>query len=126
MVVIERLQQRGYVDDLEFARFWVSNRDRFKPMGSRALRYELRQKGVDDEIIDSLLAEADEDESAYRAARARMSRYRGFTRQAFRQKLRGLLRRRGFSESTIRDAALRLQAELESSDPGYFLSSDDD
>lgn len=124
--VIERLLRRGYVDDMEFARFWVANRDRFKPMGSRALRYELRQKGVDDEIINSLLAEFDEEESAYRAAQARMSRYRGFTRQAFRQKLGALLRRRGFSEFTISDVALRLQEEFESSDPGYFLSSDDD
>ncbi len=124
--VIERLLQRGYVDDMEFARYWVANRDRFKPIGSRALRYELRQKGVDDEIIDGLLAEVDEEESAYRAAQARTSRYRGFTRQAFRQKLGALLRRRGFSESAISDVALRLQAELESSDTGYFLSSDDD
>ncbi len=124
--VIERLLQRGYVDDLEFARYWVANRDRFKPMGSRALRYELRQKGVDDEIINSLLAEVDEEESAYRAATARVSRYRGFTRLVFRQKLGALLRRRGFSESTISDVALRLQAQLESSDPGYFLSNDDD
>ena len=124
--VIERLLQRGYVDDLEFARYWVANRDRFKPMGSRALRYELRQKGVDDEIINGLLAEVDEEESAYRAAQARMSRYRGFTRQAFRQKLCALLRRRGFSESAISDVALRLQAQLESSDPAYFLSSYDD
>lgn len=124
--VIERLLQRGYVDDMEFARYWVANRDRFKPMGSRALRYELRHKGVDDEIINSLLAEVDEEESAYRAAQARMSRYRGFTRRVFRQKLRALLRRRGFSESAIGDVALRLQVQLESSDPGYFLSSDDD
>lgn len=124
--VIERLLQRGYVDDLEFARYWVANRDRFKPMGSRALRYELRQKGVDDEIINGLLAEVDEEESAYRAAQARMSRYRGFTRQAFRRKLGALLRRRGFSESAINDVALRLQEQLESSDPAYFLSSDDD
>lgn len=124
--VIERLLQRGYVDDMEFARYWLANRDRFKPMGSRALRYELRQKGVDDDIINSLLAEVDEEASAYRAAQARMSRYRGCTRQAFRQKLGALLRRRGFSESAISDVALRLQEELESSDPAYFLRSDDD
>ena len=64
-------KQRGYVDDLEFARFWIANRERFKPMGSRALKYELRQKGVDDEIMDVALAEVDESESAYRAAEAR-------------------------------------------------------
>jgi regulatory protein len=125
-VVIDGLLQRGYVDDLEFARYWISNRDRFKPMGSRALRYELRQKGVDDEIIKRLLAEVDEDDSAYRAALARMSRYRGFTRQAFRQKLSALLRRRGFHEHAINDAVLRLQALLESSEPDYFCYSEQD
>ena len=118
--VLEQLRRGDYVDDLEFARFWVSNRDRFKPMGSRALRYELRQKGVDDEIIDSLLAEVDEAETAYRAAQARLWRYRGNTRKAFEQKLGAMLRRRGFGEYAIRDVIPRLQAELEEQEPDYF------
>lgn len=125
-IVIERLRQRGYVDDMEFARYWVANRARFKPMGLRALRYELRQKGIDDDIINTQLAAVDEDESAYRAAQARMSRYRGYTRQAFRQKLGALLRRRGFGEYAINDVLPRLQAELESSDPAYFCCSESD
>ena len=125
-VLIERLRQRGYVDDMEFARFWISNRDRFKPMGSRALRYELRQKGVDDEIVDGLLAEVDEEATAFRAAQARMSRYRGNTRQVFRQKMSAMLRRRGFGEYALKDAVLRLQAELEDCDPGYFHGDDAD
>ncbi len=123
-IVVERLRQRGYLDDMAFARFWISNRDRFKPMGSRALRYELRQKGVDDEIVDGLLAEVDEAETAFRAAQARMSRYRGNTRQAFRQKMSAMLRRRGFDEYAIRDAVLRLGTELEERDPGYFHPDD--
>jgi len=117
---LERLHQRGYVDDWEFARFWIRNRDRFKPMGSRALQFELRQKGIDDEIVVALLAEVDEEASAYRAAQTRISRYRGSTHQAFQQKLSALLRRRGFGEYTIRDVVLRLQKELEERDPGYF------
>lgn len=125
-VVVERLQQQGYADDVEFARYWISNRERFKPMGPRALRYELRQKGVDDEIVESLLADLDVSESAYRAAKARLSRYRGWTRQAFRQKLSGMLRRRGFSGDTINDVVLRLQAKLDESEPVYFHQDDMD
>ena len=122
---LERLRRSGYVDDREFARFWIANRNRFKPMGTRALQYELRQKGVDDEIVDDLLAEVDEEASAYRAVQARMSRYHGNSRQAFRQKLSALLRRRGFDEYAIRDVVLRLQAELEERDPGYFQDDTD-
>ena len=125
-VAIERLQQRDYLDDLEFARFWISNRDRFKPMGSRALRFELRQKGVDGEIVDDLLAEFDEAGTAYRAAQARMSRYRGNTRHVFRQKMSAMLRRRGFGEYAIKDAVLSMQAELEACDPDYFHGDDAD
>src|SRR5689334_3519767 len=44
---IERLQTAGYLDDAAFIRFWIENRNRFQPRGPQALRYELRQKGVD-------------------------------------------------------------------------------
>ena len=123
--VLERLRQRGYVDDREFARFWISNRERFKPMGLRALRYELRRKGINDEIVDALLADVDEEASAIRAAQSRLSRYRGRTLQAFRQELSAMLRRRGFGEYAIRDVVLRLQLELEERDPGYFQDDAD-
>ncbi len=126
IAVLERLRQRGYVDDMAFARFWLDNRDRFKPMGARALRYELRQKGVDDEIVEAALSAFDEDDAAFRAAQSRLSRYRGSPRRVFRHKLSALLRRRGFGEYAISDALSRLQDQLEHDDPGYFQPDDAD
>jgi len=67
------------------------------------------------------LADVDEEESAYRAARARISRYRGNTSQTFGRRLRAMLRRRGFGEYTISDVILRITAELEAQDPAYFV-----
>ena len=122
-VVLERLQARSYVDDAAFAAYWIENRVRFKPMGMRALRYELRQKGVDYDIVNAALAEFDESDSAYRAARARASRISGQTRESFRHAISGFLRRRGFSEFTIYDVTRQLQAELEERDPDYFQGS---
>ncbi|PJF25209.1 MAG: RecX family transcriptional regulator, partial [Phototrophicales bacterium] len=43
---IDKLQALGYLDDQAFAAFWVRERRTFKPLGARALRYELRQKGI--------------------------------------------------------------------------------
>ena len=43
---IDRLRAQRYVDDEAFARWWVEQRERFKPRGDRALRTELAQKGV--------------------------------------------------------------------------------
>ncbi len=119
--VLERLERLGYLDDVGFAKFWLENRARFKPMGPRALRYELRSKGVADDIIETLLTDIDADEAAYRAAAGRANRIKRTTRQAFRRKLNGLLRRRGFEADTIRDVVLRLEREFEAADADYFL-----
>src|SRR5438093_8782426 len=56
-IVLDRLRKHGYVDDLEFARFWVGNRMSFSPRGPRLLRSELRQKGVPQEVVDEVLEE---------------------------------------------------------------------
>jgi len=54
--VIARLSRVDLLDDELFAQFWLENRDTFKPRSVRALRYELRQKGISDSIIDELLS----------------------------------------------------------------------
>lgn len=118
---IDRLTGLGYLDDRAFARFWVENRNDFKPRGARALRYELRQKGVADPLITEVLDEmVQEDDAAYRAAKKRARRYQGSTRQQFVQKLGGFLQRRGFNYSAAHQALDQLIEELETDDPAFF------
>jgi regulatory protein len=99
--VIARLERANYLDDEVFARFWLENRERFKPRGQRALRYELRQKGVGDEIITQVLTEVDDEASAWRAVEGRLPRWANLPGEKFRQKVVGYLNRRGFDYSTI-------------------------
>jgi regulatory protein len=99
--VIARLERAGYIDDEAFARFWLENRERFKPRGQRALRYELRQKGVGDEVITRILSEMDDEASAWRAIEGRLSRWANLPGDEFRQKVVGHLSRRGFDYNTI-------------------------
>src|SRR2546428_9200775 len=40
------LDRMDYVNDKEFASFWVESRDQHSPRGARALKNELRMKGV--------------------------------------------------------------------------------
>ena len=56
---IERLTDLGMLDDEAFARAWVESRDRARPRGERALRSELRRKGVVDAIVTDVLGERD-------------------------------------------------------------------
>lgn len=123
---VTRLQQLGYLDDRAFADFWVKNRNTFRPSSERALRYELRQKGVSDRIISDVLAEAETDDAAYRAAQGQIRRLRGLTRREFRAKLNGFLQRRGFSFSDARSTIERFIEELEHEDPDYFAGADAD
>jgi SOS response regulatory protein OraA/RecX len=54
---IDRLSELGMLDDEAFARAWVESRDRARPRGERAIREELRTKGIDRSIVDAVLAE---------------------------------------------------------------------
>jgi regulatory protein len=124
---IERLQRAGYLDDAAFVRFWIENRTRFQPRGPMALRYELRQKGVDDRLVNELLAESvDTDATAMAAARSQLRRYRGKPRQIFRQKMGAFLQRRGFNYSTASQVIRQLTEELAESDPDFFGVSESD
>jgi regulatory protein len=52
---ITRLQDLRYLDDDAFARAWVESRDRAHPRGEHALRRELGLKGVERELVDTVL-----------------------------------------------------------------------
>lgn len=110
-VVVDRLERAGLLNDEEFARFWVENRERFSPRGERALRYELRQKGIADSIINLVLGDLNQEDAAYRAAKARAKRYAEADKAVFRKRLGDYLARRGFSYDDIRDVVERLWSE---------------
>ncbi|MCD4685098.1 MAG: RecX family transcriptional regulator [Anaerolineae bacterium] len=120
--VLTRLEHMGYVDDRAFAAYWLDNRERFRPRGPRALHYELRQKGIAQDIIDAVLGEVDAEASAYRAAQGRVSRLQGKTRAEFREKLGTFLARRGFGYDIVRTVIDQLIDELSEEQPDYFAT----
>lgn len=106
-----RLQRAGQVDDAAFATAWVENRGAFRPTSARALRSELRLKGVDEETIGAALDGLDEAQAAYRAAQRMAHRAAGLPEQDFRRRLGEQLARRGFDWETIRAAVRRVWTE---------------
>ena len=113
--IIASLKERQYLDDREFARFWVEQRNQFRPVAPRALRYELRQKGVDDSVAQAVIDELSDASSACEtAARSRLYRWREETNPArFRSKMGSFLQRRGFDWEVARDVIDRIWQELE-------------
>jgi regulatory protein len=118
---VERLVDLGLLDDAAFSRYWVDNRQSFRPRGRLALRDELRRKGVDRSTIEQAIADADaEGEPDAEAARAEQVARNALRRYAdspdratFQRRLGGLLQRRGFSLDVIRPILVILWGELQ-------------
>lgn len=110
---IEKLEGWRYVDDEQFARYWVENREAHKPRGRRLLEQELRQKGVDRELIQTTIEEADLDEraTALEVGRAKLRSYSGLDPLTVRRRLSSYLQRRGYDFATVRATVDQLIGE---------------
>jgi len=100
---IEQLQAVNLLDDLAFARYWVEQREVFKPRSKVALQQELRQKGVSRDVITAALTDLDETAAARRAAKKKVRLWANLPEALFRQKLGGFLQRRGFRYDIIKE-----------------------
>jgi regulatory protein len=111
--VLYRLQAVDLLNDAAFARYWVEQRETFKPRSKIALQQELRQKGIDRTLIDEVVAEVDELAAAMQAATPKARRWHTLPEQQFRLKLGGFLQRRGFNYGIIREVTEALWSEFE-------------
>jgi regulatory protein len=113
---ITRLSELGMLDDEAFARLWVESRDRARPRGERALRDELRLKGIDRSIVDLVLDErratdVDAAMAPDRTAAERLLEKNARTLRRIadprqrRQRAYALLARNGFDPETCREVA---------------------
>jgi regulatory protein len=100
---ISRLKDQHLLGDETFAQQWIDNRASFHPRSHRALRYELKHKGISDEVIMEALASApDEEIQAQQAAAKYERRLVGTDWNTFRNRLGSYLSRLGFSYSIIK------------------------
>jgi regulatory protein len=108
--VADRLVEQNYLNDESFARMWVEERERFKPKSALALRQELRQKGVNDQIIQSVVDDLDEPELAWSAIENKIYQWQNLDPDKFAQKVLGYLARRGFNYEIARQALERARS----------------
>jgi regulatory protein len=101
--VVEYLTKLDLLDDVAFARYWVEQRETFRPRSRFALGQELRQKGINRGIIEDVLEDVDETAAARRAVEKKAPRWAGLPEDAFKEKMAGFLQRRGFSYEVIRE-----------------------
>ncbi|MCK9504887.1 MAG: RecX family transcriptional regulator [Porticoccaceae bacterium] len=109
-VTLQRLIEKNWLNDLDFARQWIENRNAFRPRSKRLLAYELRLKGIADNTITQALENYadDEDRMAFKAGLKKAQQCSQETRPDFTKKVGGYLSRRGFYHATVRNAIDRL------------------
>ncbi len=123
--VIQKFVDAGLVDDADFAEAWVHSRHQYQGLGRKALGFELRRKGVNEQHIAEALSQVDEETEAERArelVRRKLRTMPSIDNTAKMRRLVGMLARKGYSENL----AFRLaREELEQSDVDGFEPGDD-
>jgi len=118
-VTLEKLIEKHWLNDLDFARQWIENRNTFRPRSSRLLTYELRLKGVADEDITQALEKygGDENALAYQAGIKKAKHCRQEAKPDFIKKVGGYLTRRGFHYGIVKPTVEHLWEAFNAPDP---------
>jgi len=112
--VLERLSRQQLLDDADFADEWVRSRHLHAGKGRTALRYELRDKGVEDSVIADALSQIDDDSERSQAAALAERKMASADPEAladreirdkYLRRLVGMLARRGYGGSMAFDVA---------------------
>lgn len=98
---INFLSTKGYINDYSFSEQWIRNRLLLKHPSIIQLRQELRQKRIDESIIDQVISEQDIDE--VKILKELISKKRETPRYKDDFKLMQYLSRKGYSYDKIKE-----------------------
>ncbi len=105
--IIAKLIDKKFINDEEFAKWWIGSRLANRPRSINLIKRELLQKGIDRELIDAQISNfkfpiSNELENAKKLVEKRLSRYRGLDRRKIYEKLGRFLASKGFDWDTIK------------------------
>ena len=89
-LIVQRLCEKGYVDDAKFAEYYAENRFVKKGISKKRLKMELIKKGVSQDIVDGVLDGRNEEEEILKMIAKKRAKYDD-------EKLVTYLCRQGFS-----------------------------
>lgn len=101
--IIDRLTKLELLDDQKFTKWWVDQRLAFKQKSKKDITFELRQKGIDTNIIKNVLddSEIDEVKIARELITKKIYRWQKYDEKIRKQKISQYLASKGFSWDVI-------------------------
>ena len=95
-LIVRRLCEKGYVDDVRFAEYYVENRFVKKGISKKRLKMELIKKGVSQDIIEEVLGGRNDEEEILKIIAKKRAKYDD-------EKLVAYLCRQGFSYQLVKE-----------------------
>ncbi len=99
------LEEKGLIDDKRFAEIWVSSKLKMRPTGAIVLKRELAEKGIREDIVESILSDVKSSESEVirELAKKRIKQIADLPKLKAAKRLHDFLLRRGFEFDAVKD-----------------------
>jgi len=103
--LLSKLKKLDLLGDSKFTVWWINQRLSFKPKSKRELYFELAQKGIKKEIIDSVLKDINVNEKKIAKALVAKNAYKWqkYNKKIRQQKISQFLLRKGFPWEVVKD-----------------------
>ena len=108
--VMAKTKEYKFVDDKGYADSYVETYKRRK--GSRLLKFELKRKGIDEEIVNEIEVDVNEEKEYTKALIEKFFRNKEMTKENIQKLYRHLLSK-GFSYDTAKSALYEIQNEID-------------
>lgn len=103
--IIKKLKHYKYINDREFASWYAKSRFRSSPRSKRLIAYELKQKGIAPNVLESIQNQSiDETKLAIKSIEKKVERLQKLQPAEYKKKFYQFLIARGFDWETIKEA----------------------
>jgi len=107
--IFSKLKKYNYIDDVEFARWWLKSRSSSRPKGKNFIKIELIKKGISKQIIENVLKKAPNQlKLAEKAIEKKLNTWYNLPLFEQKRKIYNYLASRGFQQDVIEDIFAKL------------------
>ena len=111
--IITRLKKQSFLNDKEFADWWVKARTSSQPKGPYLIKRELAGKGIDKEIIEKAISKIkNQTELGRNVIEKKIKTWKKLTNLELKNKIYQHLARRGFDSAAIKEVIAQIAKKV--------------